>query len=330
MTGLMIGTAADSGGTYVFAPLHCNIIGNILNSGVTDGTATFGLVFQGVSGGQLATGSIVGNSIIDYGRESDVAGNALYTYSTEGLTISGNSIVRPSIYGIYISSESYGTSIVGNTFYDTWSNTDTTPIGIRVAAGNNTLFIGGNNFTKDSKVATYSCVEAIRIANSAGNIIRLGENFNNGYVRYLNDAGDKCMRGTVGGLTTSSTGEDNLGTTVIAANTMGNIGRLRVTASGTKTGAGGNKTIKFYFGASSLTFHAAANNTNDWRFEAFIDNFATNGQTVTWIGWDGTTPLQGQEVFAIDTTANVTMKITGECADAGDTIVQYIWNVEHL
>ena len=111
---------------------------------------------------------------------------------------------------------------------------------------------------------------------------------------------------------------------------MGDRGGLRITASGTKTGAGGNKTLKFFFGITSVTFHAAANSTNDWRFEAVIFNTATNAQVITWIGHDGATPLQGYDTAAIDTTADVIVKITGECANAGDTITQKIFSIERL
>jgi hypothetical protein len=328
--GADIGPAQNTAGTYVFAPLHINVVGNVFNSGITDGSAYQGIVFTGADDNQYATGSITGNTIIEHGAEATVTSSALYTYWTEGLTITGNSFINSGMHGIYINENSKGTSIVGNSFYTVWSDINTTPIGIRSVSGNNTLFISGNNFTKGDKSVTYSCVEAIRIGNVAGTIINIGQNFNNGYTRLLNDAGDKAMRGITGGLVTSGTGEDDLGTTTIKADTIGTSGRLRITASGTKTGANDNKTLKFYFGTSSVTFHAAANNTNDWEFTAFIDNYATNGQVITWTGWDGTTPLKGQEIWAIDTTADVVMKITGECSNAGDTVVQYIWNVEHL
>jgi hypothetical protein len=329
--GIAAGPANNTAGTVTFAPLNVNIIGNVIDSGKTDGTAHSGIVFvgAGITGTQYGTGSIIGNTIKGHGLEAVATGNALNTYTTEGLVISGNSFIDCGTYGIYITAYSLGTVITGNAFYDVWSNTTTAPIAIRSVGTNNTLTISGNSFTKGDNAATYSCVEAIRIGNTSGTSVRLGQNFNNGYTRYLNDAGDKANRGTVGGLTTSGTGEDDLDTTSLPANTIGDQGRIRVYGAGTKTGAGGNKTLKFYFGASSVTFHAAANNTNDWRFEAVISNNATNSQSVSWLGWDGATPLQGYEVFTIDTTAAVTMKITGECANGADTITQGVWHIEH-
>ena len=130
-------------------------------------------------------------------------------------------------------------------------------------------------------------------------------------------------------ITTVGTGEDVLRTITIPAGMMESISGFKVFAAGTKTGAGGNKTLKFHFGATAVTFHVAANNTNAWRFEAFVYNTgATNTQGISWVGWDGATMLQGYDTAAIDTTAAVIMKITGECANAGDAILQKLWLVE--
>jgi len=130
-------------------------------------------------------------------------------------------------------------------------------------------------------------------------------------------------------VTTSDTGEDDLRSVVIPAGMMSVNSGFKVFAAGTKTGANGNKTLKFYFGAASVTFHAAANNTNDWRFKAYVFNTnATNAQGISWIGYDGVTMLQGYDTAAIDTAAAVTMKITGECAIAGDAVLQKMWLVE--
>jgi len=132
---------------------------------------------------------------------------------------------------------------------------------------------------------------------------------------------------------TSGVGEDDLHTATIPAARMGRVGGIRLVAAGTKTdgGAPGNKTIKLHFGASSWIVHAAANNTNDWRVEAEILNTnAVNAQVISWTCWDGTTITQGFQTAAINTGAAVVVKLTGECADAGDTITQMLWIVESL
>jgi hypothetical protein len=149
------------------------------------------------------------------------------------------------------------------------------------------------------------------------------------------NAGDKCWVLVDGMLdysysdtSTSGTGEDNLKSYTLPAGMFAPGKTLRVTAAGTKTAANGNKTLKFYFGASSVTFHAAANNTNDWKFEAVIYSLSSSTQRVSWTGWDGATMLQGYEAFSIDTTSTTAVKITGECADASDTITQTMWQLK--
>ena len=101
-------------------------------------------------------------------------------------------------------------------------------------------------------------------------------------------------------------------------------------AAGTKTGANGNKTIKLLWGASSVTFNAAANDTNDWRVEAELTFTAGDDTNMTWVGFNGTTVTQGYEDAMSDdlTSGAITLKITGECASASDTITQTLWQVE--
>lgn len=130
---------------------------------------------------------------------------------------------------------------------------------------------------------------------------------------------------------TSGTGEDDLKTYTIAANSMGMYGCVKILAAGTKTGSANNKTIKLYFGATAFTVSPAANDTNDWRVEATICNqWVTNAQRISWVAFNGNTPTQDYNTASIDTTAAVTVKLTGECADAGDVINQTMWVVERF
>jgi len=132
-------------------------------------------------------------------------------------------------------------------------------------------------------------------------------------------------------VSSSGTGEDDLNSFIVEADSLSTKGGLRILAAGTKTNANGNKTIKFTFGSTSVTVHAAANDTNDWRAEIDIFNTATGAQRLTWKGYNGTTLLQGYDTMAEDSTADLELKFTGECAHASDTItqtmfiVQYVW-----
>ena len=126
----------------------------------------------------------------------------------------------------------------------------------------------------------------------------------------------------------SGTGEDTLQSTIIPAGMLSTYGGLKVFAAGIKTGANGNKTIKIYFGSASVTFNVAANDTNDWSVTAYMFNTAAGSQVIHVIGFNGTTVVQDYITATEDTTAAMTVKITGECANGADVITQKIWLVE--
>lgn len=127
---------------------------------------------------------------------------------------------------------------------------------------------------------------------------------------------------------TSGTGEDTLSSTIIQAGVLGTSGGIRIIAAGTKTGGNGNKTLKLHFGGDSWTFHDAANNTEDWRVEAEIVNITASTQRVSLVGYGASSIVQDYDNASVSTSVAVTVKITGECADGGDTITQALWIVE--
>ena len=55
---------------------------------------------------------------------------------------------------------------------------------------------------------------------------------------------------------------------------------------------------------------------------------AAGSQKIIWTGINGATLLQGYEDAAEDMTSAVTIKVTGECANASDTITQLIFSIE--
>ena len=132
---------------------------------------------------------------------------------------------------------------------------------------------------------------------------------------------------------TSGAGEDDLNSAAIKADSMGLTRGIEIFAAGTITNVnGGNKTITIDWGGQKYTAIAETGaGANDWQLYAVIYNTATNAQRIWWQGTesDGTL-LQGYETAAIDTTATATVKVTGECADAGDTITQTMWIVKVL
>jgi len=129
--------------------------------------------------------------------------------------------------------------------------------------------------------------------------------------------------------TTDGTGEDDLASHSITAGLLSSNGGIKIKAAGTISGANDAKTIKLHFGASSWTIiSAAAGDETDWIVNAEAYNTATNAQRIRWQGIesDGTLTT-GYETAAIDTTAAVTLKFTGECANASDTITQTMFQV---
>jgi hypothetical protein len=130
-------------------------------------------------------------------------------------------------------------------------------------------------------------------------------------------------------VSTSGTGEDDLHSIDIPQYSHNVHRTIKLIAAGTKTGSNGTKTISLHWGSVSYQVCAAANNTNGWRVEATITIRDNNSQVITWKGYDGNTLLQGYEAGTQDLAAgSVTLKLTGECADAGDQINNQLWNVQ--
>lgn len=199
-TGLLVGSAPNSSAVDTYAPLNVSVVGGVLDSGVTDGSMTRGLVFQGVQGGELGTGSISGVTIKNYGVQSSIGGSGIYTYATEGLTITGNSIINPSSRGILVSAYSLGTVITGNTIKDVWSNTVGVgdAIGIITDGSNTTLTIAGNSFTKGGLTVggvppTYLFTTAIKVNSAATAAVKVGANQYNGVTLELDQSGSQSL-----------------------------------------------------------------------------------------------------------------------------------------
>lgn len=336
--GIVATPANDASAEATWAPIGITIVGNTIDSQVTDGTAGSGIIFTGAHDGtstvnEYGTGTISGNTVKGYGLESNTLGNAVYIHTTQGLTVTGNTIQDSGNTGILMSHDNVGFSVTGNTIVDVWSETYTDPKGIDFNDVNNVGYVGGNNFYTGDKSATYKNIYAIYIANSSGTYITLGLNQVTGFTQILNDVGDKAIIGAVTGWTTSGTGEDDLASTVIPGGAFTGNGKMRVVAYGQRTGSAGNKTIKFYIGATATTL-VTANSTLNWTFEAIIyGKGTTNSQGIMWryMAGDGTGGYGNSFTeTTIDTTSDFTIKMTAECADAGDTVTQKFWHIERL
>jgi len=114
-------------------PVSVAIVGNVCDSGVTDGSASCGILLAGVSAGTKAPGcSIVGNTIRNYGKESDpTGGGGMWLRDTDGLVVIGNTLYRPAPVGIYLLEQNVGFVCSGNHVEDPWSDT----VGVGQAVG---------------------------------------------------------------------------------------------------------------------------------------------------------------------------------------------------
>ncbi len=195
--GISIGSANNSSGTPTYAPLDVTVTGNSMDSAVTDGSAGYGITFQGIAATQYATGSVSGNVLKGYGDQSSAITGALQMYGTSGLSVTGNTFINSSPIAINVYHDNVGYSVSGNTIVDVWSNTALVgeAVGIETVSGNNTGAIGGNSITTNGFSATYLLTtatgKAIRIGDVSGNSAQVGENYSTA-TTYLHDSGNRA------------------------------------------------------------------------------------------------------------------------------------------
>lgn len=137
------------------------------------------------------------------------------------------------------------------------------------------------------------------------------------------DNSDHAVTGTVT--------ETDMATVTVVGGTIGATGCLHILASGTVTNVGGTaKDIRLYFGATAVaTVSRTGANAQDWLIDAWCYNTATGAQRwhITYTTADALTQSIDYITSAIDTTASVIIKVTGDLAGATETITQKIFDV---
>ncbi len=336
----IVATATDNGSAAeTFASLNITIVGNVIDSGVTDGTVGIGIQHAGASANSTTitnygTGCITGNTVIGHGIESSLTSGGISIQHTKGMSITGNTLIACSPIGIHIRRINEGFIVSGNSVIDSWTDTVLSPAGaygVYVESVLNVGYIGGNSFRiagdKTGSQATLNV--GIDVFNST-NVVDIGLNHSEA-ATYIRDLGQKTMRGLYPAIAavTGTTNVTDMATTSIPANYLGIGQYLKVIAAGTITDvSAGTKAIIFKFGAKSITIQAAANTNTDWRFEALIEYTLAAEQDITWFAWNGVTPLQGFDEATVDMTAAVIMEVTGQLGDGNDAITQEIWKIE--
>jgi len=282
----------------------------------------------------------------------------VYAESPVGdVNIYGGTFITAQEYGVYLAN-AYSSVVIGAHFENNWESAGS------LAAGNAGLYVinsaniigcyGTTNRYQRYVVRVYasSRTNSTQIIGGLGlgdtafyaNITGVTESHCNiiGGALYY-QPNDNCTVSRSGfiykdmtSVNTSGTGRDDLKSYTIQANTMGLSGGLKILAAGTKSLTGGTKALRFYFGSSGVTVLNPYNNTLDWRFEAelFNSGTTTSAQRMSWAFFDGSlhesgaTVMQGYDTFSVDTTSDVDIKMTGQCADSGDTIYQTMFIVE--
>lgn len=202
--GVNVGPSDNESAVSTYAPLDCHVQGNIIDSGVTDGSMQHGIGFVGANTAigttlQAATGSITGNTVKGHSDETNTLMGGYYMADTQGLVLHGNKAIECSPHGFLFYHDNYGFSATGNVAIDPWTETAGIGQGVCIYSRSdyNTGYIGGNSFLRGSKSATYILTGGVRIASGGNSKIVMGPNYNEA-TDYLRDDGASSFGTHVG------------------------------------------------------------------------------------------------------------------------------------
>ena len=198
--GCLKGIVVTTTGTGTdYEPQDCEVVGNVIDSLKTDGSAETGIIFNGFGAGGVrtncATGSIVGNIVRGHGDQTNSIDGAILVQCTEGLAITGNVVFAPSPTGICVYHDNFDFTCTGNTVLDAFSNTVAVgqADGIWLRAGNNNGVIAGNTSAVTGAVtAAYVLTRGIEVADLACNVPEIGVNVSSSALPLL-DGGSRSQ-----------------------------------------------------------------------------------------------------------------------------------------
>ena len=197
--------------------------------------------------------------------------------------------------------------------------TGATKIKVNGITAENNNQAAGSNYDVDLQASTYSNVVLYgrNIIGSAG-VNATGQRVVNGVTS------KEVSRNTGSGATTAVTTIEDLMTYTIPANTLKPGQRVRLLAWG-KTAANANtKTMRMYFGATSMGGLAGNYNNLDWRVETNIYITGSNTQEYERQGVANAGNNSANGTMTETDTSAITVKITGQngTASAGDITAQ--------
>lgn len=166
-------------GYRLYAPLNCNVIGNIIN-GINNGEnitiAGAGSALIGSPNEYARNVNIIGNTMSAGGNTTSVTTGAIRAITTLNLNIQDNSIYLANINAICLLEDNKGFNINGGSITDPFNDVNDAN-GIIFRAVNCSGHIGGVSFVRGDKVATKVANNAIIAAGSTNPILNISPNY---------------------------------------------------------------------------------------------------------------------------------------------------------
>ena len=184
---IVVGPCPNELGVSTYAPLACDVLNNVCQADVQDGSMGNGITFQGAgvsSGGvvtvyEWATGKVQGNTINSYGDDSSSLSAGFIGQYTRGLSVSLNRFKNCSRTAVLWYTYNTNATCTGNTAEDTWTVLGTFAAFMHVNAEFNTIKLaGGNVVTRGTKLpnGTHVNDRGLQVGTSVGNEVIDGNN----------------------------------------------------------------------------------------------------------------------------------------------------------
>lgn len=122
--------------------------------------------------------------------------------------------------------------------------------------------------------------------------------------------------------------ETTLNTYTLPANTLGTNKGIRIKLISQPAGGANNKTLRLYFGATALISWTETSNAEKWIELVLFNNTTATQRSMHILRRGGSTGEQILQAAAIDTTADVVIKTTGQLALATDIIYVQMFLIE--
>lgn len=182
--GVQVGPSLDTLGASMYAPHRCKVLGNDLDSGVTNGSKDMGVslsgavVSVGVVNDYALDCTIEDNVLRNYGRDEAAGlGACIGVQGTRSAKVAGNDMYRPAMGGVVLYTDNYDPAITDNTTTDVWANAAALAVAYHIRSNNNFgVFLDGNVMSRGD-LAGKTYINGYGYRNTGtNNLIRMGHN----------------------------------------------------------------------------------------------------------------------------------------------------------